>query len=603
MSDVTIVLTLVVVVLGLFVWNRFPPVAVAVGAALALFYLGIIDGNQAVSGFGIPVVIFIASLFVISTGLELTGVTAWAGQWLIARAGDNTNRLYFFLLVLVTILTAVVSLNGAVAAVMPIAIIVAVRTGMPVSHLLIPIAFAGHAATMLTLLGSNPNVLVNIAAQDAQIRPFRFFEYAWLGVPMVIGTVLILMTVGRRLLPVRESSALPADFSEHARTLVEQYRLDDGLVLLRVRSTSPYIGKPRAEVDLKDYAGLTLVAIQDGETAQPLTRATLAEGDMLLVRGDAQAAGRLATDRHLAFRSEDGPDGVAETLFNRGSGLAEVVIPPRSKLIGQTVFPGMTVRDGDLMVLAVQRAGENMEAEPTALAAGDHLLLQGTWQALDKRLPDPQVLVVDSPELLRRQAVPLGLGAKEAIGIVVVLVGLLAFDLVPPAVAGVSCALAMVLLGIVTLPQAYRGIDWNTCLLIGGMVPLATAMTQSGAADLIGDQMVVLLGDAGPVALLAGLFFITACITQLIANASAALIVFPIALAVAAEVGVNPQPLLMGVLVGAHAAFMTPVATPPNLMIYGPGGYKFGDYWKLGLLCVIWFGVVVVVGAPLVWRF
>ncbi|HRZ59454.1 MAG TPA: SLC13 family permease, partial [Rubrivivax sp.] len=137
---------------------------VAVGASLALFYLGIIDGNQAVSGFGIPVVIFIASLFVIAAGLELTGVTAWAGQWLISRAGDSQVKLYLSLLALVVILTAIVSLNGAVAAVMPIAVIVAVRTGMPISHLLIPVAFAGHSATMLTLLGSNPNVLVNIAA-------------------------------------------------------------------------------------------------------------------------------------------------------------------------------------------------------------------------------------------------------------------------------------------------------------------------------------------------------------------------------------------------------------------------------------------------------
>lgn len=603
MSDIAIVLTLVLVILGLFVWNRFPPVLVAVGASLALFYLGIIDGNQAVSGFGIPVVIFIASLFVIAAGLELTGVTAWAGQWLISRAGDSQVKLYLSLLALVVILTAIVSLNGAVAAVMPIAVIVAVRTGMPISHLLIPVAFAGHSATMLTLLGSNPNVLVNIAAQDAKLRQFGFFEYAWLGVPMVAGTALILLTVGRRLLPVRTSDSLPANFSEHARTLVEHYRLEEGLHRLRVRSSSAFVGQAPSAISLQDYPGLTLIAMLDGAKGEALTRASLAAGDTLLVRGDLQMLGRLASEQHLAFRSEEGPNQVAQTLFNRNSGLAEVVIPPRSKLIGTAVFPGMTVREGDLMVLAVQRAGENLGAQPTALNAGDHLLLQGTWQALDKRLPDPQAMVVDSPELVRRQAVPLGAGSKQALAIVALLVALLAFDLVPPAVAGVTCAGAMVLFGIVSLPQAYRAIDWNTCLLIGGMVPLATAMTKTGAADLIGDQLISLVGQAGPVAVLAGLFFLTACLTQLIANASAALIMFPIALATAAELGVNPQPMLMGVLVGAHAAFMTPVSTPPNLMIYGPGGYKFGDYWKLGLLCVIWFGVVAVVGAPLVWKF
>ena len=249
----------------------------------------------------------------------------------------------------------------------------------------------------------------------------------------------ITLLFGQRLLPERSGSSLPADFSAHARTLVEQYRLEDGLHRLRVRSTSPYVGARRSDVDLKDYPGLSLVAIQEGESAR---RSRGPRSRRAMCCSCAATRRRGATrDRQASRRPVGGSaGGVAETLFNRRSGLAEVVIPPRSKLVGQTVFPGMVTPDGDLMVLAVQRGGEDLGPQPTTLAVGDHLLLQGTWQALDKQLADPQVLVVDSPEVVRRQALALGPGAKEAIAILAVLVVLLATSVVPPAIAGLICA-------------------------------------------------------------------------------------------------------------------------------------------------------------------
>jgi len=180
---------------------------------------------------------------------------------------------------------------------------------------------------------------------------------------------------------------------------------------------------------------------------------------------------RLATDKHLALRSAEGSGAVAETLFNKGSGLAEVVIPTRSQMIGQTAFPGMSARNGDLMVLAVHRGGQDLGATPTTLAAGDHLLMQGTWQALDKHLADPQLMVVDSPEVVRRQAIPLGHRAWEAIAVLVALVVLLVGNWFPAALVAVICAVALVLLRLLTVPQAYKGIDWNTCILVGGGRP------------------------------------------------------------------------------------------------------------------------------------
>ena len=359
----------------------------------------------------------------------------------------------------------------------------------------------------------------------------------------------------------------------------------------------------RLDVDLTDYTGLTLVTIQAGDGSGPLRRPTIAEGDNLIVRGNAETVGGLASDKLLAFRSGDAAADVADALFNRTSGLAEVVIPPRSGMVGQPVFAGMVTPSGDLVILAVQRRGEDLGPDESVLAAGDTLLLLGTWNALDEHLDDPDVLVVNSPELVRRQAVPMGTGAKEAIAVLLAMVILLATGAVPPVIAGLLAACTMVLLRVLTVEQAYRAVNWTTVILVGAMIPLSTAMDTSGAAKLMAATLIRLVGDAGPYALLAGLFVLTAILGQLISNTATALIIIPIAMAAATEVGVSARPVLMSVAVASAAAFLTPVATPVNLMVMGPGGYRFGDYWKLGLPLLLLFFVVATFLVPAFWHF
>jgi di/tricarboxylate transporter len=454
MSGATITFTLIIVALGLFIWGRVPAVLVAIGVSLALYFSGILPVGQALGGFGDLTVVLIASLFVIAAGLEASGVTTWVGQLLIKQAGESRSRLMILLMLLAALFCATISVNATVAALLPLCVVLALRLNIPTSQLLLPMCFATHGATMLTLIGAPLNVLASNAAMEAGLGSIGFFEFAVAGIPILLGTMVLILLTYTWLLPKKGGSSLPPDFSEHANTLIEEYGISDGLHRLRVRASSPYVGAPRDAVGLKNYAGLSLVAIQEGECGKTLARPNLAEGDMVLVRGDAQAAARLATDKHLAFRAEKESGGLADALLNRTSGLAEIVIPPRSKLIGQSAFAGMAFRDGDLLVLAVKRGGEDVGQGPHTLDAGDHLLLQGTWQALDKRLADPQVLVVDSPEIVRRQAVPLGLGAKEALGVLVLLVVLLGTGWVPSAVAGMVCAGLMVLLGVINVPQA-----------------------------------------------------------------------------------------------------------------------------------------------------
>ncbi|MCC6495912.1 MAG: hypothetical protein IT193_06590, partial [Propionibacteriaceae bacterium] len=294
-GPVAIVLTILALAVVAFMSNRVPMGVVALGVALALWATGVLTVNQAFAGFGDPTVIFIAALFIVSEALDSTGVTAWAGQQVISRGGEKRTPLLVVICLLVAALTALISVNGAVAALIPVVVVVAVRIGLTPSRMLMPLAFSAHAGSMLALTGTPVNIIVSEAAADAGARPFTFFEFGLVGVPLVVGTIAILAALGDRLLPDRAPAALPPDVSSHARTLLEQYALPEGTELVGVTT-----------------------------------------------------------------------------------GVTEVVIPPRSELIGLHLFPGMTTPSGDLVVLGLQRSGEDLTGTEAKLRAGDTLLLRGT---------------------------------------------------------------------------------------------------------------------------------------------------------------------------------------------------------------------------------
>jgi di/tricarboxylate transporter len=594
----------VAVTVALFAWNRLPVIIVAIGAALSLWALGVVTLEQALAGFGDRAVMFVASLFIVSAALEKTGVTAWAGQILIARAGESRSRLLVIIMAAAGCLTPLISGGGAVAALMPVAVIAAIRLRQSPTLLLMPLAFAVHAGANILLTGAPKNFLVSEALEDSGQIGFAFAEFALVGVPLLAGTILIILLLGRRLLPAQGNARLPADFSQHARTLVEHYGLTDGFFHLRVRSTSDLIGVLPSAIGLPQEQGrIELVTVQADDTGVTRANHPIREGDYLLVRGEAEAVARLCAARHLAPRDEADDGNAADALLNRRTGLAEVVIPPRSAFIGRAVHPGMTTEGGDLIVLAVQRGGVDLDPAAPILQAGDTVLLKGSWKALDLRLADADVLVVNSPDLVRRQAVPMGAGAGIAIAALAVLVVLLATGIVPPAVAALLCALGLIGARIISVEESYRAIHWTTIILIGAMMPLSIAMVQSGAADLVAQHLVALTGGGGPTVFLAGLFLFTAILGQIMSNTATTMLVIPIAMAAATSMGVSPRPILMSLCVAGSASFMTPIATSTNLMVMGPGGYAFGDYWKLGLPLMIWFFVMAVFYVPLIWQF
>lgn len=602
MSPIESTAIIIAITIALFAWNGLPVIVVAFAAALSLWAAGVVTLEQALAGFGDRAVLLIASLFIVSAALEKTGVTAWAGQLLIAKAGENNRtRLLIIIMAAAGCLTALISGSGAVAALMPVVVMAAIRLRQSPSQLLMPLAFSAHAGANMLLTGAPKNILVSEALEDAGLAGFGFAEFALVGLPLLIGTIAIILLLGRRLLPEQSSARLPADFSRHAETLVEHYGLRDGIFRLRIRASSPYVGMGPADVKLADDARLELMAVQAGASAMPLRAPAVSEGDYLLVKGDAEAVAKLAAEKHLALR-DDVADEAGYSLFSRHSGLAEVVIPPRSALIGRLMFPGMVTDSGDLVVLAVQRSGADLKAGDV-LRAGDTILLEGSWQALDLRLDDPDVLVVNSPDLVRRQAVPMGAGAGIAVAALAGLVLLLATGIVPPAVAGLTAACALILAGIVSVEQSYRAINWTTVILVGAMMPLSTAMVQSGAAQLVADHLVALTGGAGPLVFLAGLFVLTASLGQIMSNTATTMLVIPIAMAAATSMGVSPRPIMMNLCIAGAAAFLTPIATATNMMVMGPGGYSFNSYWKLGTPLMIWFFIMSVFYVPLIWRF
>lgn len=595
MTDVWITVLVLIVAVAAFVWNRLPVEVIALGVALSLFGAGVISLEDAFSGFGSGTVVLIAALFVVAEAIDAAGVTTWLGGVLIRFAGTSRVRLVLLTMGVTAALTSFISVNGAVAALLPMVVVLAVRLGRRPAQLLMPMAFAAHAGSLLVLTGSPVNILILNAALDSTGRGIGFFEFGLVGLPLLLGTMGLAVWLGPKLLPERTPEALPKNLSSHAETLRNHYLGEDQLTRLRIPAGSALIGLPVSDPLGERPAGVHLISLQTSD-GKPVSADELSVGDQLIVRGEQGLIDDFAT-RHGLEQS----DGATSGLISSSYGVAEVVVAPRSDLVGTVVYPGMITASEALVVLAHERPGEQLPLARTSIRAGDMLLLQGAWSALDKHTVDHNVMLVDSPDAVRRQTVPLGPGAVPALIVLAAMVILLATGIVPAPVAALLAAMAMVVLKVVTPAQAHRSMAWQTLILVGAMIPLSSAITQTGTAHIVADAMVAAVGSSGPLVLLSGIFAVTAVLGQLISNTATALIIIPISLSVAAEADINPLTILMCVAVASAAALLTPVATPANMMIMQPAGYRFGDYWKFGLAVMALYAAVAIVLVPVFW--
>ena len=628
MSDMNLTFVILAVTIVLMVWGRWHPDLIAVGSLLALFLTGIIDLNQAFSGFANSTVVLIASLFVVGEGISRTGVTAYFGEKLIGSARGNAVRLLVLSMAAVAILSGFISNAGTVAALMPAVVLASWGVRSSPAAYLIPVAFAANAGGLLTLTGTPPNIVVTDALRAAGFREFGFFEFALIGLPLLLATVLYMATIGRRLLPSRRSGDAPPVLDEEMDELAEAYSLDGDLYRMRVRKASPLVGSSLRESDLGRRFSVAVLQIEQHQAppqvlGQPLPapvrermEALTAEppalpdpaqeinyNDILIVTGSKDAVRELEATMVLGVLPIDDAAHELGEMLSQEVGIAEVLLTPRSSYVGKIVTDGAIGRSFGVQIIGIRR-GDRALSNTEPLRFGDALLVRGTWKAIGAMAEEQRnFVVVGQPEEIATQVTELSSKSWLAIAILGGMVALMVSGVVPVVIASMLAAGAMLLTGCLTRTQAYRAISWSTVILIAAMIPMAIALESTGGAQQIADRLVDTVGTLGSVPMLAAIILVTTAFSQVISNTASAVLMAPIVLGAAAGLGINPHPLMMGLAVGASAAFLTPIGTAPNLMVMAPGGYRFTDYAKVGAPLLAIFVVISLVLIPIFWPF
>jgi di/tricarboxylate transporter len=619
---------LVAIVLFLTEWLRVD--VVALGVVIALMISGILTPAEAISGFSNTAVITIVALFVVGGAVLQTGLAGMIGRRVLAIAGTDEKRLTIVLILAVALLSSFMSDTGTVAVLLPAVIILARSANISPSRLLIPLAYGSLLGGAVTLIGTPPNIIVSELLQETGYRPFTFFSYTPVGLALVAAGAIYMLFIGRKLLPQRHKAEREQPL-ESADEMVERYRLPDNLFHLRVRLWSRLIGKTLADSHLGDQYHITVLEILRREEPRPALRivrprngqqksngevkrrsippeatAVLESDDILVVQGEARDVGHAAAVWSLGVQSNVKSNGAngGEARINEEVGVAELLLPPRSRVIGKTLVETRFSQAYGLNVLGINSPTGKGEVvlRDHKLQFGDTLLVQGRWQdiiALRDQRRD--FVVMGQPEQMlylpkKRKAI---IALIVLLGMLVMMIG----EVLPLVTVALAAGLVMILTGCLTMDEAYQAIDWKSVVLIAGMIPMSIALQRAGLIDLAADRLIISFGQYGPLAILAGLFLLTSLFTQFISNTATTVVVAPVALAAAQTMGVQPHAFLMAVAVAASMAFATPVASPSNTLVMGAGNYRFSDYIKVGVPLIFIALVVTLLVLPLVFPF
>ena len=648
--DIFLVYAILAVTILLFVSERLRLDVVALLALLALTLSGILSAPEALAGFADPVVIMIAALFVVGEGLFRTGVAQAMGKLPGKWAGDSEVRLLVIVMALVAVLSGFMSSTGTVAVMLPVVMGLAWARDISPSKLLIPLSVASLIGGMLTLIGTAPNIVVSNHLAAMGRDPFGFFSFTPIGIAVVVVGIGFMGLVGRRFLPDRPSPGAPRRGADDPtmEEMAGSWDLHPRLFRLRIPADSPIAGRTLADLNLPDAFGVTVLELlEPGEKDSSLRRrlgrpplpgmgrrrdraadeagegkprggrtadrdpdehltaaladSVLTPGHILLVDGSADGVARMVGRGHVVLESDD----LEGDPTARDAGIAEVLLTPRSRLLGRNLKE-IRFRDRyQLTVLAIKRMGELVEGDirDVPLRFGDMLLVQGPWEKIRLlQREDRDFVVAMAPREMEPALQPLD-RAPLAVGIMVGMMLLMTFDLVPAVTAVLLAAVAMVVSGCVGAADAYRSVNWESVVLIAGILPVATALENTGGMQLIVDGLGSALEGSGPLLLLVALFVLTSALSQVISNTATAVLLAPIAFQLAVGIGAAPEPFMMTIAVAASTAFATPVASPVNTLVLGPGGYRFGDFFKVGVLLQLLVLAVTVVLVPLLFPF
>ncbi len=605
-TEIVFVLCVLLSLIVLFVIDRIRIDLVTILGLLALMFGGILTPSEAVAGFGDTTVVLIASLMIVGDGLFQTGVAAWIGNKLSQIAGRSEPRILVILMTAVAVLSAFISSTGAVAIMLPVAVSLAQRAGISPSRLLLPLAYAALIGGMLTLIGTPPNLIAAEALTAAGRPPLGFFSFTPVGLTVLLTVTLTLVVVRHWLLPVR---AITGTDDKRAPTLAElaaEYRLTKGLAQVRVAADSPLAGQTLAETRLHSRYGITVVGIRrwpESRSEPGLPRAVTAAtrilaGDLLDVVGEREALELFCRQERVVIQSLS-----SQLPFGPDLHVIEVALTPRSRFEGQTIATAELRQLFGVTVLGVRRLGQPFSGNPVhePLRFGDTLLVAGAPAQLEAIVRSQQtfsdLVIVAFPRDMAVSDQPFNRRAWLAIAIMSLMLVTMVTGWFPIVTIALTAAVAMVLGGCVSLKDVYQRLNWESLVLIAAMLPMATALTKTGGATLIAEQLVAALGNFSPLAILAGIFIATSVLSQFISNTATAVLIMPIALGVSEQLGLAPEPLLITAAIAASTAFATPVASPVNTLVLAPGAYRFIDYVRAGiplqlLVLVVCLGLV-----------
>lgn len=585
-TDIWIVTCVLLATIIAFVLDRFRLDVVAFVSLLALLLTGILTPTEATAGFSNSLVLMIAGLFVVGGAILASGIADLAGRWLGQVGGTSTVRLTATVMLASALLSAFLSSTGTVAVMLPVVLSLCRRAEVSPSKLLIPLAFGASLGGMLTLIGTPPNMVVNQELRDAGLEPFDFFSFAPAGILMLTLGIVFMCTIGTRLLPKMRTGA--EDATRHQGfvsrpELIHSYAVDDKICEIRIPRKSKFAGRTLRDLGLRTNFQFNALAVSTPSTKGTVVRKC--DADTLLQAGDTLFI-KSSNEESLAKLIDEGQiESVASpAVLPKEVHLAELIIPPRSEFIGRTVRDVEFFRLYGTMVLALHDGTQpaSTRTSDTPLTSGDTLLVAADAPALERlRKSRNNVLLVSEQE--EQPETPLTPAARW---VVVILVGMLiamSFGIVANVTAVLVAATLMVIVGAFRGTNAYQSVNWESIVMIASVMPLATALQKTGTLDLVVSVIVESPGLTNPLALLLLLFAVTSLLSQAISNTATSVLIAPLALELAEQLGVSPYPLLMGVALAASTAFATPVASPINALVAGAGKYRFGDFLKVGV--------------------
>ena len=620
----TVTLIILVITVAMFIWGRVRADIVALTALAALLVLGILTPAEALAGFSSPIVIMMIGLFVVGGAIMQTGLAKLTGNKLMALSRGNETITFLLVMLVTSFIGAFVSNTGTVALMMPIIMSIAAGSGMQSSRFLMPLAFAGSLGGMLTLIGTPPNLVIDEVLTAAGYQPLAFFSFFPVGIIVIAIGIIVLMPLSKIFLSKSQGSKKKKN-AKSLDDLVDEYRLLDNLhrYIVPLNRTSAardengnvmdIVGKTLKELSIQKKYGVSIIEIRNEKKSRlglvkdvnqnmAKSSSTIQVHDTLYIIGDEQKMQRFAHDYGLRKMKD-----VKIDFYDLG--LTEIVVMPTSNFAGLRIGEANLRKRFGINVLGVKRGGceyitDNLIA--AKLHVGDMLLVQGEWTNLAHLTADTtNWVVLDQPEKTADKVL-LDYKAPVAAAIMLLMIAMMVFDFIPvaPVTAVIIAGLLTVFAGCFrNVEAAYKTINWESIVLIAAMMPMSTALEKTGASALVSQGLVDSLGAMGPTALLAGIYFTTSLMTMFISNTATAVLMAPIALVAAQQVGVSPYSFLFAVTLGASMCFASPFSTPPNALVMKAGGYTFMDYVKVGLPLQIIIGVVMTFVLPLLFAY